>query len=72
MRISPFSARSIAVAMRPVRRISSSSRSKARDRVMVSRTKPSAVVKICASTMLPPAAAQAPVRIASSRGWSGE
>ena len=30
------------------------------------------VVKICASTMLPPAAAQAPVMIASRRGWSGD
>ena len=33
---------------------------------------PSVVVKICASTMLPPAAAQAPVMIASRRGWSGD
>jgi hypothetical protein len=48
-----------------------SSRSKARETKMVSSTSPSVVVKICASTMLPPAAAQAPVTMASRRGWSG-
>ena len=37
----------------------------------VSSARPSVVVKICASTMLPPEAAQAPVTMASSRGWSG-
>jgi hypothetical protein len=56
--ISPFSARSIAAAMRSARRNSSSSRSKARETEIVSSTSPSLVVKICASTILPPAAAQ--------------
>ena len=59
--ISPFSARSIAAAIRSARRSSSSSRSKARETEIVSRTSPSVVVKIWASTMLPPEAAQAPV-----------
>ena len=38
---------------------------------MVSSARPSVVVKICASTMLAPAAAQAPAMIESRRGWSG-
>ena len=38
---------------------------------MVSSARPSVVVKICASTMLAPAAAQAPAMIDSSHGWSG-
>ena len=70
-RISPRSACSIVRAMRLARRISSSSRSKARDTEIVSSAKPSVVVKICASTILPPAAAQAPAMIDSRRGWSG-
>jgi hypothetical protein len=38
---------------------------------MVSNARPSVVVKICASTMLAPATAQAPAMIESSQGWSG-
>ena len=59
---------SMAVAMRPARRNSSSSRSNAREMKIESRAKPSVVVKICASTMLPPVVAQAPVTMASRRG----
>jgi hypothetical protein len=39
---------------------------------MVSSARPSDVVKTWASAMLAPAAAQAPVTIDSSRGWSGD
>ena len=38
---------------------------------IVSSAWPSVVVKICASTMLPPAMVQAPAMIDSRRGWSG-
>ena len=38
---------------------------------MVSSASPSVVVKICASTILAPEAAQAPAMIDSRRGWSG-
>jgi hypothetical protein len=69
---SPFRARSMALATRSARRSSSSSRSKARESTMVSSAMPSVVVKTWASTMLPPAAAQAPVTMASRRGWSGD
>ncbi len=70
-RISPRRASSIERAMRWPRRISSSSRSKAREIEMVSSASPSVVVKICASTILAPEAAQAPAMIDSRRGWSG-
>ena len=58
-------------AMRAARRASSSSCSNSRDTAMVSSARPSVVVKICASTMLAPVAAQAPARVDSSHGWSG-
>ena len=70
-RKSPRSAFSIELVIRAARRASSSSRSNSRDTAMVSSARPSVVVKICASTMLAPATAQAPARIESSQGWSG-
>ena len=45
--------------------------SKARETKIVSSASPSVVVKIWASTILPPAAAQAPAMPVSSLGWSG-
>jgi len=53
------------------RRVSSSSIGNSRLIRIVSNARPSDVVKICASAMLAPAAAQAPVMIESRRGWSG-
>ncbi len=66
--ISPESDFSIEAEMRSARRISSESCSKARVSAMVSSARPSVVVLICASTMLAPAAAQAPAITASSLG----
>ena len=56
---------------RSARRSSSSSRSNSRLMSIVSSARPSVLVKICASTMLAPAAAHAPAITESSRGWSG-
>ena len=66
----PDSTSSIRRPTRVPRRCSSSSRSNSREIRIVSSARPSAVVKICASTMLPPAAAQAPAITDSRRGWS--
>jgi hypothetical protein len=57
--------------MRSARRRSSASSSNSRWISRVSSATPSVVVKIWALAMLAPAAAQAPVSSASSRGWSG-
>jgi len=62
---------SMTLPTRSARRRSSSSVSNSRLMRMVSSARPSPVVKICASTMLAPAAAQAPVMIDRRRGWSG-
>ena len=66
----PDSTSSISRPTRSARRRSSSSRSNSREIRIVSSARPSVVVKICASTMLPPAAAQAPAITDSRRGWS--
>jgi hypothetical protein len=67
-RTSPRRVFSMLEAMRWPRRSSSSSSSKAREMKIVSSARPSVVVKIWASTILPPAAAQAPAMPVRSRG----